>query len=446
MLHRLHVHRCKCAHVGRTGALDGYRAVSLVQQGSVRGLVVEGLLDLHGLVPRVLLGAELLLILALNHLVRVLLEESAHAVPASFWALCWRLLGSHQQQIPLYLARAQGDLLAVLRELVLHRVVGHGEDRPVVGGGGLVLRCLRLQSDVVRGPGILRGLRKDVMRGIFSAANAVHLLRVQLELHEVVALGRDVHLVVRGQLRVESLRQPVGSVQAEADGEGSVVAVVGDRVDVSGAERGGSVVAHRVVLRVIVALPCLVLHLRGGGGQVPEPRLVHLRLLLRLDLLVDLQSCERLVAHPVVVELEQVVLVHFVRDGLSLGIEHEHPEGGSLEPLALNFADAHLRDALELVDDVVAPQKVQGVLHQPRLIVVRPERLHLFLVDRVLLPRLHHLVQQRELQHDLGAGSFLAPIVLGQPQREESPLAGFLDLVLVQPHQRVLERLFSERL
>ena len=43
------------------------------------------------------------------------------------------------------------------------------------------------------------------MSDIVSAAYAIHMLLVQLELHELVAFGRDLHLVLRGDFRVESL-------------------------------------------------------------------------------------------------------------------------------------------------------------------------------------------------------------------------------------------------
>ena len=49
---------------------------------------------------------------------------------------------------------------------------------------------------------------------------------------------------------------------------------------------------------------------------------------------------------------------------------------------------------MELVDYVVAVQKVEGVLHQLCLVVVSPEYFHLFLVNRELFPRSHDLVQE----------------------------------------------------
>ena len=92
-------------------------------------------------------------------------------------------------------------------------------------------------------------------------------------------------------------------------------------------------------------------------------------------------------------ELKQVVLVHFVRDGSMLRIEHKHAEDVFHQVMTLDFADSHLSNAMELVDNIIASQKVEGMLFEISFVVVCPEYLHLFLVYCVFLPSLHHLVQ-----------------------------------------------------
>ena len=94
-------------------------------------------------------------------------------------------------------------------------------------------------------------------------------------------------------------------------------------------------------------------------------------------------------------------------------VQHEDFVSGFHESLILHFLNPHLSNTMELVDYIVAIQKVKGMLHQIRLIVVCLEYFHLLLVDCVPLPCMHYLVQKRKFHNDFSTFLLLALVVLG---------------------------------